>query len=407
MNFWIQTAQASSFPDEYSRLMTTKEIPARSKLLSLQPFRDEDGLLRVGGRLKNALINYHEKHPIILPKNHALTDLIIQDAHEITLHGGPQLTLSHTRRKYWIMEGKNQVKRIVSRCVICFKNAPMPCQQLMGQLPAPRVTLGRPFQKCGIDFAGPIQTRMSKGRGCRSYKSYIAVIVSFATKAVHLELVSDLTAAALLAALRRFIARRGLCTDIYSDNGTNFRRASKDLAKDLALAIRGALSHVAELLANDGVNWHFIPPGSPHFGGLWEAAVRFVKRHLVRVIGSHTLTYEEMATVLHQIEAALNSRPLTPLSTNANDLQALTPGHFLIGAPLTSFPEPNILDITLKSRWCLLQQLYQLFWKRWQKEYLNSLQQRPKWRRTHANLKAGQLVIIKDDLLPPTKWHLA
>lgn len=159
----------------------------------------------------------------------------------------------------------------------------------MGQLPAPRVSLGRPFQKCGIDFAGPIQTRMSKGRGCRSYKSYIAVIVCFATKAVHLELVSDLTAAALLAALRRFIARRGLCSDIYSNNGTNFRRSSKDLAKDLAIAIREASSDVADSLTNDGVNWHFIPPGSPHFGGLWEAGVRSVKHHLVRVIGSHWL----------------------------------------------------------------------------------------------------------------------
>lgn len=362
--------------------------------------------MRVGGRLKNALLSYDVTHPIILPKENNITQLIIKDAHLTTKHGGPQLTLAQTRQRFWIMDGRNQVKRFVHRCVICFKNAPKISKQLMGELPYARVTPTHPFMHSGIDFAGPIQIRLSKGRGMRSYKGYIAVIVYFVTKAIHLELVTDLTASALLAALKRFMARRGICSDIYSDNATNFIRVAKDIRKDLMVAIREATREAADTLANDGVTWHYIPPSSPHFGGLWEAGVRSTKHHLQRILGSHTLTYEEMSTVLYQIESVLNSRPLSPMSSNPEDLQALTPSHFLIGRPLTTLPEPNLLDCktSLLSRWKTLQQMYQMFWKQWRQDYLNQLHQRTKWRTPQANLYVGQLVIVKDERLPPSKW---
>ncbi|CAG7823797.1 unnamed protein product, partial [Allacma fusca] len=146
----------------------------------------------------------------------------------------------------------------------------------------------------------------------------------------------------------------------------------------------------------------------PHFGGLWEAGVKSTKHHLKRVVGNTVLTYEEFSTLLIQIEACLNSRPLCPLSTSPDDLSALTPGHFLVGRPLIAISEPDYtkLKINRLSRWQLLQQLHQHFWRRWQAEYLDRLQQRPKWAKIEENLRQGDMVIIKDDRLPPQEWRL-
>lgn len=149
----------------------------------------------------------------------------------------------------------------------------------------------------------------------------------FVTKAVHLELVSDLTTEAFLAALRRFFARRGLSKTIYSDNGTTFQGAKSELARFL----KDQSSEFISELSNQFVDWVFIPPPrAPHFGGLWEAGVKSVKHHLKRVIGETSLTFEQFTTVLCQVEACLNSRPLSPLSSHPSDLQPLTPAHFLV-----------------------------------------------------------------------------
>jgi hypothetical protein len=165
---------------------------------------------------------------------------------------------------------------------------------------------------------------------------------------------------------------------------------------------------VSNQLSQQGIHWHFNPPGAPHFGGLWEAGVKSVKYHLVRVIGASRLNFEEMSTTLTQIEALLNSRPLTPESANPNDLSALTPGHFLIGAPLTAAPDSDVTELNpgRLDRWQLIQQMYQTFWKRWSKEYLTRLQQRPKWMCETADIAVGNLVTIRDENLPPMSWKL-
>lgn len=184
-----------------------------------------------------------------------------------------------------------------------------------------------------MDYAGPILVRTTKGRGHRAHKAFIAVFVCLSTKAVHLEVVSDYTTEAFLAAFRRFTSRRGLCSEMYSDCGTTFVGADRALQNLLrAASPDGRL--IASTVAMEGVKWHFNPPAAPHFGGLWEAAVKSTKHHLRRVIGETTLTYEELNTFLAQVEACLNSRPLRPLSDDPDDVSALTPGHFLIGAPL-------------------------------------------------------------------------
>lgn len=184
----------------------------------------------------------------------------------------------------------------------------------MGDLPSQRITQSRPFSHTGCDYAGPFCIKLSKGRKPKTAKAYICLFVCMATKAIHLELVSDLTSDAFLAAFRRFVSRRGFCSNVYSDNGTNFQGARRCLNEMHKLVISEAYNEViAASLAKDNVTWHFIPPSSPHFGGLWEAGVKSVKFHLRRVIGATILTFEEMYTVLTQIEAVLNSRPLCVL----------------------------------------------------------------------------------------------
>ena len=216
----------------------------------------------------------------------------------------------------------------------------------MGSLPASRLQPSRPFLKSGVDYAGPLMLRTAKGRGHKSYKGYIAVFVCLCTKAVHLEVVSDLTSSTFIASFRRFVSRRGHCAELLSDNGTTFRGADGEL-QSLFKAASAFYGEVSATLAMDGTKWSFIPPYSPHFGGLWEAAVKSAKYHLRRVIGDHTLTYEETATLLCQVEACLNSRPLTPMSDDPSDLTSLTPGHFLVGEPLISIPEPNCANMSV------------------------------------------------------------
>lgn len=252
--------------------------------------------------------------------------------------------------------------------------------------------------------------KRSKGRGQKTIKVYIALFVCFVTRAVHLEVVSDLSTDAFIAALKRFISRRGKCSEIFSDCGTNFIGAKRKLAEfeKLVLSERHN-SNVSHFLSDIGISWHFNPPGSPHMGGLWEAGIKSTKFHLKRVVGDLKLTIEEFETLLTQIEACLNSRPLTPMSSDPDDLCALTPGHFLIGRSLASLPEPNYLDVKLNSlsRWQLIQRALQQFWKRWHREYLCRLQQRPKWLLGTKNVEINDLVLLKEDNLPPTKWKLA
>lgn len=401
---WIKLVQKYEFEAEYIQLSSNKAISHKSNTFSLNPFMDTNQIIRVGGRLKNSTLSEDVKHPIILPKNSQLSLLIINHAHERTLHGGVQQTVNLIRKKYWIINGRNAVRQQIHKCISCHRQRATTGQQLFGNLPAPRITISRPFSSVGIDYAGPIDVRVSKGRGNKSYKGYIAIFVCLATKAIHIEVVSDATSMAFIAAFKRFVSRRGLCKNVYSDNGTNFVGADKTLRKQLQLAEK----ECGELVANEGIQFHFIPPAASHFGGIWEAAVKSMKHHLKRVIGQTTLTYEELSTVLHQIEACLNSRPLCALTDDPDDIEALTPGHFLMGTAPIAVPDENLLDknVNTLTRWRLLENLQQHFWKRWSNEYLTTLQQRPKWTNVTENVQPGMLALIKDERLPPTKWQL-
>ncbi|XP_071055150.1 uncharacterized protein [Onthophagus taurus] len=390
----ISHVQHQHFPQLFTAILENKIIQKPYRQLSL--FLDREGLLRVGGRLKNSNLPFDHKHPVLLPKNTRLSELIVEQVHREFLHPGHRALLSLVMQQFWILGSRSVIHRIISRCLICFKVKPRSYAPLMADLPRFRIEAVKAFSIAAVDFAGPIFTTLNRRRGSRSVKSYLCIFVCTATKAIHLELVSDLSTNAFIAALRRFIARRGRCSMLVSDQGTNFVGAynrMQEMAEETGIQL--------------GLTWNFNPPGAPHFSGLAEAGVKSVKTHLIKVIGDQILTFEEVYTVLTQIEAVLNSRPLTPISNDPNDLQALTPAHFLLLESIHSdVPDIDLMQsrINRLDRWQLLQRMVQDFWARWKRDYLHTLQQRSKWNKKSLNLAAGDLVIIKNEQQPPLKW---
>ncbi|XP_044248761.1 uncharacterized protein [Drosophila takahashii] len=395
----LRTIQKIDFACEYKQLVAHKAVDKKSALVSLFPMTGKDSLIRVGGRLEESKLTYNAKHQILLPYNDPIVRMLLREMHEENMHCGAQALRAIARQQYWIINDKTMARSIIHCCVKCTKARPKLMQQIMGNLPVDRVTQARPFFNSGVDYCEPICIH-HKLRGKRPDKAYIAVFCCFATKAVHLELVSDLTTDAFLGALRRFLSRRGRCQTIHCDNATNFVGANNKLkALEEAIFTDKAQAQIIHHCNQRQVDFKFIPPRAPSFGGLWEAAVKSAKRLLVSVTATASLTFEELNTVIVEVEAILNSRPITPMSFDPTDASALTPGHFLIGEPLTAPPDVNLspTNKTLVKRWELVSRLKHAFWKQWSMEYLQELQTRNKWKTMSQNVKEGLLVLIKED----------
>ncbi|XP_015116604.1 uncharacterized protein LOC107040851 [Diachasma alloeum] len=362
---WIKLTQAAHFKDQLRAISRGERFSKSHPLTKLTPFIDRQGVLRIGGRLKFAHIGPESRNQVIIPKESQLAQLLIGQAHLRTLHGGTQLTLRQLRSSYWILGGRAPVRSFILKCVNCTRQRGVRAQQLMGQLPPARLTPARAFLNTGIDYAGPVSLRSWKGRGHKSYKGWLAIFVCMTTSAVHLEVVSDYSAEGFIAAYRRFSSRRGIAHSLFSDCGTNFLGADKELKK-LFSSGSAQSRQLAQLLINDGTQWSFNPP-------------------------------------------VLNSRPLEPLTDDPDDCSALTPWHFLIGQAPTTLPEPSLeqLNVSRLSRWQLIQQKLQGFWKRWSTGYLQRLQAISKWHHPTHQIRIGSLVLLTDERFPPAKWPLA
>ncbi|XP_033250921.1 uncharacterized protein LOC117189948 [Drosophila miranda] len=258
------------FQDDYQLLLAKKPLRSRSQLVKLSPIIDKDNLLRVGGRLHHSQLPEEAKHPVLLPKTHCITKLILEHEHRVNLHPGVSALFVIVRRRFWIFGARNLVRKITHECLACFRQRQHTSQQRMADLPSIRITQALPFVNTGCDYAGPILLKDGKVRKPRISKGYICLFVCLVTSAIHLELATDLTTETFLAALRRFISLRGKCAKIYSDNGTNFIGAKRSLDEmQTLLASQRHTDLVTHTLADDGIQWVFIPPGSPHWGGKW------------------------------------------------------------------------------------------------------------------------------------------
>lgn len=401
----VRFAQLESFPTEFKSLSEAGKLKPKHNLNKLNLFIDDNKLIRVGGRIEySSQFDYDKKHPILISSKHHFSVLLFRYEHARLLHAAPQTLLFALRERWWPVRGRDLAKKVMHQCIICTRLRCKSVRPIMGNLPIERITPTYPFVQCGVDYAGPVLILNRKGRGAKTEKAYICLFICFVTRATHLELVSNLSADAYNLALKRFISRRGKPNVIFSDNGRNF----VGLMNEFKNFLLNCSSDIVEYARAQQIEFKFIPPYSPHFGGLWEAGVKSCKYHLIRVLGNAHLTFEEMTTVLTQVEAVLNSRPLSPLSSDPHDLHPLTPSHFLVGRSLTAPVGPDVRDAPLHrlTRYQRVEQLRQHFWSRWAKEYISEMQTRNKWTANTSNLEPDTLVVIKDDNLPPLKWQM-
>lgn len=385
----FQCVQREAYDKEYQALSQGKAISQSSSLSKLGPFIDVDGLLRIKGRLDQADMLYESKHPIIIPSGH-IAKLLIMFQHTLLKHAGVSTLVSTLRSTYWVVGLRRMAKSICNKCVPCRRHHSKACTQPVAPLPALRVTPSPPFAVTGLDYAGPLFC-VDKP----SCKFYILLFTCAVIRAIHLELTDSLSMDDCTLALRRFAARRGLPSVFYSDNAQTFVGVSHKLKQ-----MFGPLAP----------NWNFIVPRAAWWGGWWERLVRSVKVSLRKTLGVKSLSRNELETTLHEIEACINSRPLTYVGEECGNAPPLTPSHFLIGRP-AGFKIENVNECIVQSAvkdLSVREQIRQLqlekFWKMWSCDYIRNLPPAVKGFVPKCNLKEGSLVLIKEDNIPRMSW---
>lgn len=395
----IRFCQKEKFSEEVSALHKGQSVKRNSHLYKLNPVLQED-LLRVGGRLSWAAMPEIAKQPIILSRDFHISDLVLQQIHEETGHGGRNHMLSELRQKFWIPSANTAIRKIIAKCVTCRRLHGRVGKQLMADLPQERVLPDDPpFTRVGVDYFGPFEVR----RGRTILKRYGVIFTCLAVRAVHIELASSLDTDSCINAIRRFIARRGQVKAIRSDNGTNFVAANRELKEAIADWNTSPFQH---LFQQHGIKWTFNPPTASHHGGAWERLIRSIRKVLNSTVREQVLEEECLHTVLCEAESIINSRPITRASSDPNDLEALTPNHLLLLKTKPSLP-PGLFDqndLYSRRRWKQVQYMSNLFWKRWTKEYLPQLQERQRWATASRNFAEGDVVLLVDDCAPRNSW---
>lgn len=403
LKYWAARSQQEYFPAEIEAVRAGRTVERSSPLWTLTPRIDEDGLLRICGRLGNSSLPYGTKHPMILSRHATVTRLLAEEAHRILCHAGVNGCSQLLRAKSWILGKRVLLRTVVSKCNICIRYRQLSEQNFMADLPNLRVQPAPAFECTGVDYAGPIALKLTRNT---STKGWIAVFVCMRYRTVHLELVSGLDTGSFLAALQRFVNLRAGCVrQMFSDNGTNFIGAAREL-REAAEAWRN--ESVSQYLSAQDIEWKNTTPYAPHQGGIWERMVQQVKVHLRKMSGARLFTYEELATLLTKISAVINSRPITPLSSDPSDLTALTPSHFLSSRPIVSPLEEPMTDAPMRKldAWQQIAKMQQEFHNQWMKECFSEQQKRNKWAGIYRNMKVGDLVLIKSDIAPPCKWPM-
>ena len=354
---------------------------------ALDPYLDAVGVLRVGGRITKANLADSLKYPVNLPKAGHITELIIRQAHEKTHHSGRGVTLNELRSNgYWIISGNAAVRHFISRCVRCRYLRGTAGEQKMANLPNSRVEPAPP-----------------------KVKRYGALFTCMASRAIHIEVAHSMETDSFLQALRRVVARRGPIQELRSDQGTNFVGAENELKR--ALQEMDDAKIKAELLKHN-IDWIRNPATASNFGGAWERQIRSVRNIMAALIKQHghSLDDESLRNLLCEVEAVLNSRPLT-IETLSDPLSPpLTPSTLLTGKTKFILPPPGKFqreDVYCKRRWRRVQHIANEFWSRWSKEYLQSLQARQRWTRQRRNFTEGDIVLLKGSNTCRNKWPMA
>ena len=385
-------------------------IKKSSCLYRLDPFLDEDGVIRIGGRIKRANLPFATKHPVVLPRKSHITDLLIRFWHAKVNHMGRGITQNELRQRgYWVVGGSAAVSNCISKCVTCRKmRGPLQIQK-MADLAVDRIEPSAPFSYCPVDFFGPFLIKEKRSE----VKRYGVIFTCMASRGVYLETANSLSTSSFINALSRFLNRRGPVRQLRCDRGTNFIGAKNELKAALQELDQ---DRVQEYLVENGCEW--IPfqlnvPHASHMGGAWERLIRTVRSALETLLLSAgtQLDDEAFRTFMTEAECIVYSRSLS--TNDLNDPEApkpLTPNHlFTLKAKVVLPPPGKFLQADLYSRkwWRRVQYLDNEFWFRWRREFLHSLQTRNKWTYTKRNLSVGDVVISKEEEGPHNQWPLA
>lgn len=365
-----------------------------STIRKLSPFLDEFGVIRMEGRIEaSPFATFDAKFPIILPKGHRVTELLLDSYHRRFGHGFGETVVNEIRQKFHVSNLRVLVRGLSKRCTYCLVHKAEPKVPRMAPLPAVRVTpFERPFSRVGVDYCGPFTIKVLRS----NVKRWVALFTCLATRAVHLEVVTSLSTESCKLAFRRFIDRRGAPSEIYTDNGTNFQGTCRELAKQLASVNQG----LAETFTDANSKWFFIPPASPHMGGVWERMVRSIKAAMNGIHHLRPPTEEVFQTLCTEAESMVNCRPLTYVPLDTSDQEALTPNHFLLlssSGVKQTVKQPTDEGTGLRSNWDQCQLLLERFWTRWIREYLPTITRRTKWFDDVQPLTEGSLVLIVND----------
>ena len=399
MTLWIRNCQESAFMPEIRTLENnSKRLP---RISQLRLYLDKDKLLRCEGRIHNAPLSEAAKFPYLLPANHRFSELIVMNSHDKVLHSGVNTTVSFIRQNFWIPAIRQFVRKILRKCIICRKvtGRPYPSTE-MAPLQKMRLQDSPPFTATGIDFTGALNI---KHKDKSVSKAYICLFTCASTRAIHLEVVTNLTESSFLQAFRRFVSRRSVPKVIMSDNATTFIAASEHLKRIFQS------DKVQREFRNRGIEWRFIPKRAPWFGGFWERMIGLTKNCLKKVLGSSLVDLETLQTVTTEAENVLNDRPLTYISMDIDDDEPLTPAHLLYGRRITSVPYLqnmdfdlnecyNIHTIDVSDRAKRQSLLLQHFQARWRNEYLTALREyHSKSGKNYIDVKKGDIVQIEGD----------
>lgn len=404
--FWIRRIQQEFFAEELGLLkrgLSVAQEAKTSKMCDLTPIL-VNGIIRVGGRLANAKMSDAAKHPVILPHEHHFCKLLAVEAHESLHHYGVNYVISRLRARYWITNVRTLAKQTIFDCLQCHRRRIEPCVPIMAQLPDCRVSESCAFQFTGVDYAGPFLVK--RGRGKVREKRWICLWTCLSTRGIYLDLCASLDTDSFIMALRRFFARKPRAQELYSDNGTNFVGANRELLEGIQRW--NADTELHSFLALREISWHFNPPKAPHMGGAWERLVKCTKTALYATLKDQCFHEDILVTVLTEIEATLNSRPLTSIPDGPDDLEPLTPNHFIIGQANCPLPFDITYesDLSSRKRWKVAQAYAALVWRRFRQEYLPGLNVTRKWQTKNPNLSIGDLVLVVDDNAPRGSWPL-
>ena len=396
----ISHIQREAYVTEISDLTSKGAVKKSSSIVSLNP-KLVEGLLLVGGRLKHSLLDASAKYPLILPPKHRITKLVLADFHN-KAHLGVEWTASLVRQQFWVPSLRRHLRCIRRECMKCKMWYDSPMRQKMADLPEDRcVKSDKPFDSVGVDLFGPFLVK----QGRSSVKRYGCIFSCLSSRAIHIEVLHSLETDSFINGLSRFCARRGHPSIIRSDCGTNFVGCQAELRREFRRLDKAALVRGAR---RKDIDWRFNPPRASHFGGAWERMIRTVRRVFMAVLNPHcTMTDEVLSTALCEVEGIVNGRPLTKLSQDVDDSSPLTPNHILMLCGNSAWPWSDVSPgDAYRRKWKAVQSIANMFWDRWIKEYIPSLQRRQVCVEERDDINVGDLVLVTDETCPRGLWPL-